>query len=73
VFAVAIVLAILGPLVLIGLIIYKFPPDVASPSASALIRESVAPLLERVATFAATVFGPLLAFVLGYYFGEKAK
>src|SRR5207245_8309350 len=36
-----------------------------------LIIESVIPLIEKLATFFATVWGPLLAFVLGYYFGER--
>ena len=36
-----------------------------------LINEAVIPLLEKVATFLTTVFSPLLAFILGYYFGQK--
>lgn len=36
-----------------------------------LVSDSIIPLIEKAATFATTVFGPLLAFVLGYYFGER--
>jgi hypothetical protein len=36
-----------------------------------LINEAVIPFLEKVATFLTTVFSPLLAFILGYYFGQK--
>ncbi len=35
-----------------------------------LITEAVVPLLEKIATFFTTVFSPLLAFILGYYFGQ---
>ena len=35
-----------------------------------LISEAVVPLLEKIATFFTTVFSPLLAFILGYYFGQ---
>ena len=35
-----------------------------------LIHEAVVPLLEKAATFFTTVFSPLLAFILGYYFGD---
>jgi hypothetical protein len=40
-------------------------------TAKQLIQESVIPLLEKSATFFTTVFGPLLAFILGYYFGQR--
>lgn len=36
-----------------------------------LIKESVVPMITSVGTFGSTLFGPLLAFVLGYYFGER--
>ena len=36
-----------------------------------IVKEAVVPFLQAVGTFATTVFGPLLAFILGYYFGEK--
>jgi hypothetical protein len=39
----------------------------------ALVSDSIIPLIEKAATFATTVFGPLLAFVLGYYFAERQK
>jgi hypothetical protein len=35
-----------------------------------LITGAVVPLLEKIATFFTTVFSPLLAFILGYYFGQ---
>jgi len=36
-----------------------------------IVKDAVVPFLQAVGTFATTVFGPLLAFILGYYFGEK--
>lgn len=39
--------------------------------AAALVKDAAAPLITAIGTFASTVFGPLLAFILGYYFGEK--
>ncbi len=38
-----------------------------------LVKEAILPFTQGVATFASTVFGPLLAFILGYYFAEKSK
>jgi len=38
-----------------------------------LITAAVIPFLEKVGTFLTTVFGPLLAFILGYYFGQKTE
>jgi hypothetical protein len=38
-----------------------------------LITLAVIPFLEKVGTFLTTVFGPLLAFILGYYFGQKVE
>ena len=38
-----------------------------------LITLAVIPFLEKVGTFLTTVFGPLLAFILGYYFGQKSE
>jgi hypothetical protein len=40
-------------------------------NAKVLIVEAVVPLLEKAATFFTTVFSPLLAFILGYYFGQR--
>jgi hypothetical protein len=42
-----------------------------SPDAEALLVKAGVPALKEVGTFLSSVFGPLLAFVLGYYFGEK--
>jgi hypothetical protein len=39
--------------------------------AGVLIKDSVVPMLTSAGTFGSTLFGPLLAFVLGYYFGER--
>jgi hypothetical protein len=36
-----------------------------------LMTGAVIPFLEKVGTFLTTVFGPLLAFILGYYFSQK--
>ncbi len=47
------------------------PPVSGSDDKANIIGSAVLPMLEGVGTFASTVFGPLLAFVLGYYFGEK--
>ena len=38
-----------------------------------LMSKGVVPFLEKAGSFAQTVFGPLLAFVLGYYFGTEKK
>jgi hypothetical protein len=40
-------------------------------NAKQIIQGAVVPLLEKAATFFTTVFSPLLAFILGYYFGER--
>ena len=40
-------------------------------NAKVLIKEAVIPLLEKAATFFTTVYSPLLAFILGYYFGQR--
>jgi hypothetical protein len=42
-------------------------PEIAKP----LVIDAIIPFLEKVATFLTTVFSPLLAFILGYYFGQK--
>ena len=39
--------------------------------AVALLTEAAAPALKEFGSFISTVFGSLLAFVLGYYFGEQ--
>jgi hypothetical protein len=38
-----------------------------------LLTKAAAPALKEFGTFISTVFGTLLAFVLGYYFGEQKK
>lgn len=40
-------------------------------NAKELFGASLIPFLEKVASFFSIVFSPLLAFILGYYFGEK--
>jgi hypothetical protein len=61
-----------GFLLMISALVWGGPGG-SSDAASKLIKDSAIPFLTSVATFAATVFGPLLAFILGYYFGEKQK
>lgn len=41
------------------------------PPVGSMVKESLSPMLASVGTFVSTVFGPLLGFVLGYYFGER--
>lgn len=54
---------------LIAFVVYRgIPPEAAEQ----LIDKTAVSFLRGVGTFASTVFGPLLAFILGYYFG-KAK
>ena len=45
----------------------------APGTGKALIHDAYLPLVESVAIFCSTVFGPLLAFILGFYFGERRK
>jgi len=59
-------LIILGFVLLIWL---RWAPD----KANVIFNQAVIPFVEKVGTFATTVFGPLLAFILGYYFGEKSQ
>jgi cytochrome bd-type quinol oxidase subunit 1 len=40
-----------------------------SSAAGPLIKDALVPFLQALGVFATTVFGPLLAFILGYYFG----
>jgi hypothetical protein len=44
------------------------PPE----NAIKLVREAAIPFLEKIGAIAATVFGPLLAFIFGFYFGERS-
>ena len=46
--------------------------SMGTPENSKIVIEgAVIPLLEKTATFFTTVFSPLLAFILGYYFGQR--
>ncbi len=65
VFAVSVILILVGGF----LIIQSCSPEVAQK----LIVEAAIPFLKEVASFASAVFAPLLAFILGYYFGEKQQ
>jgi hypothetical protein len=47
--------------------------DQAHGHSVSLVKDSVVPLLTGVGGFGATLFGPLLGFVLGYYFAERNK
>jgi cytochrome c biogenesis protein CcdA len=55
--------------------IYHSPKagDTAGQNSQTLVKDAVLPFIQGVATFASTVFSPLLAFILGYYFGEKGR
>src|SRR5258708_5966955 len=44
-----------------------------SPEEAKAYGEALAPILTGLASFASSVFAPLLAFILGYYYGEKQK
>jgi polyferredoxin len=54
--------------ILVGIytILRNHPAD-----AEALLTKAAMPILKEAGTFLSSVFGPLLAFVLGYYFGER--
>jgi hypothetical protein len=61
----------MGLLILLGFTMFfwlRWAPD----KVTVITSNAIVPYVEKVGTFAATVFGPLLAFVLGYYFGQKA-
>lgn len=66
-------IAILGNLALnflliVGLVIkYQCQAD----QIEGVVNKGVIPLLTATGTLASTVFGPLLAFILGYYFSQK--
>jgi hypothetical protein len=66
IFGVTLCLLIFGGFTL--LIWLRWAPDKAGP----IFSQAVIPYIEKLGTFATTVFGPLLAFILGYYFGEKS-
>lgn len=70
VFAGAILLALVFDFLVVVLMIYR---GASAADLESVTTKSFLPLLEKTATFASTVFGPLLAFILGYYFSEKAR
>lgn len=57
------------------IIAYHPPPPLSGGTSTTetIVSLEVIPLLQAIGTFASTVFGPLLAFVLGYYFGERKQ
>jgi len=65
--------AILGNLILnflliVGLVVkYQCQAD----QIEGIVNKGIIPLLTATGTLASTVFGPLLAFILGYYFSQK--
>ena len=61
---------LVGGFTLIGL---HPPASGGSDSKDTIVSLALLPLFQGIGTFASTVFGPLLAFVLGYYFGEKKQ
>jgi hypothetical protein len=60
--------AVCAVLVLVGIysLLRSQPSD-----AEDLLAKAGLPALKEAGTFLSSVFGPLLAFVLGYYFGER--
>ena len=67
-FGVTVCICLIGGLI----VVIRCPPPLDPQNAkSNVVVEAVLPLIQGVGTFASTVFGPLLAFVLGFYFGEK--
>ncbi len=67
-FGITVCISLIGGLI----VVIRCPPplDPQNPKSNVVV-EAVLPLIQGVGTFASTVFGPLLAFVLGFYFGEK--
>lgn len=70
IFGVAVLVSIVGGLILVG---FHPPSNGTAGIKDNVVADAVIPLLQGVGSFAATVFSPLLAFVLGYYFGEKRQ
>jgi hypothetical protein len=70
IFGGALLICLVGGLVVIAV---HPPANGAAGSKENIIGVAVLPLLEGVGIFASTVFSPLLAFILGYYFGEKKQ
>jgi len=65
VFKFSILIALGGVLVVVLVCFFWQTSSAAGP----LIKDALVPFLQALGTFATTVFGPLLAFILGYYFG----
>ena len=57
-------------LLLVGMVLIAL---VRPAQAAELLGKDTGITLVGVGTFLSSVFGPLLAFVLGYYFGERRK
>jgi hypothetical protein len=66
-------LTILGNLtlnfLLMAVLVVKY--QCQSDQIETIVNKGVIPLLTSTGTFASTLFGPLLAFILGYYFSQK--
>ena len=60
--------AVCSVLLLLGTFLVLF---VRPDQAKMLLGEAGLPALKEGGSFLSSVFGPLLAFVLGYYFGER--
>jgi hypothetical protein len=67
--------AVLGTLsldfLLIGLLLLLYKCD--GQQFENIVSKGIVPLLTTTGTFVSTIFGPLLAFVLGYYFSQKGE
>jgi len=60
-------LAMNSVLLLVLAFLFKDKPE----QMETVISKGIVPLMTATGTFASTVFGPLLAFVLGYYFRQE--
>lgn len=54
---------------------YAFHLIASRPTAEAkaLVADAIIPVIKEVGNFSTSVFAPLLAFVLGYYFSQKKR
>lgn len=54
---------------------YAFHLVASRPTAEAkaLVADAIIPVIKEVGNFSTSVFAPLLAFVLGYYFSQKRR
>lgn len=70
IFAIALGVLLVGSFIVVILLVAK---GENAEAGQGVIRDWMLPLIQGIAEFASSVFGPLLAFVLGYYFGEGSR